>query len=59
LLAHYGLKAQAINARKAHENGDVEQSHNRFNPPRGQTEFQVNLKLGLTPCPPSCVAPAV
>src|SRR5208282_3512980 len=21
-------------------------------PPRGQTEFQVNLKLGLTPCPP-------
>jgi hypothetical protein len=30
LLGHYGLKAQAINARKAHENGDVEQSHNRF-----------------------------
>jgi hypothetical protein len=30
LLAHYGLKAQAINARKAHENGDAEQSHNRF-----------------------------
>src|SRR5580693_915754 len=30
LLAHYGLKAQAINARQAHENGDVEQSHNRF-----------------------------
>ena len=30
LLAHYGLQAQAINARKAHENGDVEQSHNRF-----------------------------
>jgi hypothetical protein len=30
LLAHYGLKAQAINARKAHENGDVEQSHHRF-----------------------------
>src|SRR5271155_5263546 len=27
LLAHYGLKAQAINARQAHENGDVEQSH--------------------------------
>ena|SRR5208337_2168531 len=22
-------------------------------PPRGQTECQVNLKLGLTPCPPS------
>ena len=21
-------------------------------PPRAQTEFQVNLKLGLTPCPP-------
>jgi hypothetical protein len=30
LLAHYGLSAQAINARKAHENGDAEQSHNRF-----------------------------
>ena len=30
LLAHYGLKAQAINVRKAHENGDVEQSHHRF-----------------------------
>jgi len=30
LLAHYGMKAQAINARKAHENGDAEQSHNRF-----------------------------
>ena len=30
LLDHYGLKAQAINARKAHENGDAEQSHNRF-----------------------------
>ena len=30
LLAHYGLKAQAINARQAHENGDSEQSHNRF-----------------------------
>jgi hypothetical protein len=29
-LAHYGLKAQAINARKAHENGDAEQSHHRF-----------------------------
>ena len=24
-----------------------------YGPPRGQTEFQVNLKLGLTPCPPS------
>jgi hypothetical protein len=30
LLAHYGLKAQAINARQAHENGDAEQSHNRL-----------------------------
>ncbi len=30
LLAHYGLKAQAINARMAHENGDAEQSHHRF-----------------------------
>ena len=33
LLAHYGLKPQAINARKAHENGDAEQSHHRFKPP--------------------------
>jgi hypothetical protein len=30
LLAHYGMKAQAINVRKAHENGDIEQSHHRF-----------------------------
>jgi hypothetical protein len=30
LLTHYGLKAQAINARKAHENGDAEQSHYRL-----------------------------
>jgi hypothetical protein len=30
LLAHYGLNAQAINVRQAHENGDVEQSHHRF-----------------------------
>ena len=30
LLAHYGLRAQAINARKAHENGDAEQSHYRL-----------------------------
>jgi hypothetical protein len=30
LLAHYGLTAQAIAARQAHQNGDVEQSHNRF-----------------------------
>ena len=28
--AQYGLKAQAVNARKAHENGDAEQSHYRF-----------------------------
>ena len=30
LLAHYGLKAQAIGVRQPHENGDVEQSHYRF-----------------------------
>jgi len=30
LLAHYGLKPQAIQARKANQNGDVEQSHHRF-----------------------------
>jgi hypothetical protein len=30
LLQHYGLQGQAINARKAQENGDVEQSHNQF-----------------------------
>lgn len=30
LMAHYGIKPQAINAGKGHENGDVEQSHNRF-----------------------------
>lgn len=30
LLAHYGLEAQAIQPRKANQNGDVEQSHHRF-----------------------------
>jgi hypothetical protein len=30
LLDHYGLAGRAIQARKANENGDVEQSHHRF-----------------------------
>jgi len=30
LLSHYSLTGQAINARKAHENGDCEQSHHQF-----------------------------
>lgn len=30
LLRHYGLKGEAIQAGKANENGDVEQSHHRF-----------------------------
>jgi hypothetical protein len=30
LLEHYGLVGEKINARQAHENGDVEQSHRRF-----------------------------
>jgi hypothetical protein len=30
LMNHYGLEMEKINARQAHENGDVEQSHNRF-----------------------------
>ncbi len=30
LLQHYGLQAQAIQAGKGHENGDVEQSHHQF-----------------------------
>jgi hypothetical protein len=30
LLAHYGLRAQAIQPRKANQNGDVEQRHHRF-----------------------------
>src|SRR5271156_3154611 len=30
LADHYGLKIERINARQAHENGDSEQSHNRF-----------------------------
>jgi hypothetical protein len=30
LLAHYGLRPQAIAARKANQNGDAEQSHNRL-----------------------------
>jgi hypothetical protein len=30
LMDHYGLVMEKINAREAHENGDAEQSHNRF-----------------------------
>jgi hypothetical protein len=30
LMTHYGLIMEKINAREAHENGDAEQSHNRF-----------------------------
>ena len=30
VMAHYGVRPQAINAGKGHENGDVEQSHHRF-----------------------------
>jgi hypothetical protein len=30
LMDHYGLIMEKINAREAHENGDAEQSHNRF-----------------------------
>jgi hypothetical protein len=30
VMAHYGIKPQAINAGKGHENGDAEQSHNQF-----------------------------
>lgn len=30
LMTHYGLTMEKINPRQAHENGDVEQSHNRF-----------------------------
>lgn len=30
LLRHYHLQGQVINAREAHENGDVEQRHNRL-----------------------------
>jgi len=30
LMTYYGLTAEKINPREAHENGDAEQSHNRF-----------------------------
>lgn len=30
LMEHYRLEMEKINARQAHENGDAEQSHNRF-----------------------------
>jgi hypothetical protein len=37
LLTHYGLRPQAIQARKANQNGDAEQSHNRFKQAVDQT----------------------
>jgi hypothetical protein len=30
VMDHYGIRPQAINAGKGHENGDAEQSHNQF-----------------------------
>jgi hypothetical protein len=36
VMAHYGVRPQAINANKGHENGDVEQSHHRFKKAVGQ-----------------------
>jgi len=30
LLRHYGIKGEKIRSREAHENGDIEQRHNRF-----------------------------
>jgi hypothetical protein len=36
LLEHYGLKGQAIQAGKANENGDAEQSHHQFKRALGQ-----------------------
>jgi hypothetical protein len=30
VMEHYGIRPQAINAGKGHENGDAEQSHNQF-----------------------------
>jgi hypothetical protein len=37
LLTHYGLQAQAIQAGKGNENGDVEQSHHQFKRALDQT----------------------
>jgi hypothetical protein len=37
LLSHYGMALEKINARQAHENGDVEQSHRRFKDEVDQT----------------------
>jgi hypothetical protein len=53
LLAHYGLEMEKINARQAHENGDVEQSHRRFKDDveqslllRGSREFASREEYG-------------
>src|SRR5271166_5256788 len=46
-----------------HAQDDLDRAQVEFrmppSPPRGQTEFQVNLKLGLTPCPPASVTSRV
>jgi hypothetical protein len=53
LLAHYGLTGQRINARQAHENGDVESSHGHFKTAvdqalllRGSREFASREEYG-------------
>lgn len=37
MLQHYGLRGQAINPTKAHENGAAEQSHRQFKRALAQT----------------------
>ena len=63
LLAHYGLTPQAIGARKAHENGDAEQSHYRYKDAidqalmlRGSRDF--DDRRGLRAVPPQGLRPA-
>ena len=54
LLRHYGLRGVTINARRANENGDVEQGHNRFKVAvdqalmmRGSRDFEERIEYEL------------
>ena len=58
LLRYYGMEGEKIQARQAHENGDIEQRHYRFKRAveqelllRGSRDFQGLAGCGKTPCP--------
>ena len=53
-MAHYGMAPQAIQAGKANQNGDAEQSHNRFKQAMDQALMLPAAAISPTEQPTSC-----